>query len=119
LKIETLCVEIALRKYPFAAEQPDLTGLAEKRGVTEVRCIVIDKHSIRVPAEGAAGLDAERIQTSPYITLDSGLEHPSLKVQLLRFRQILGEGLSSPHPLQEIRKHHKNCNHSVCSAAND
>ena len=51
LKIETLDVEIALKKYSFAAEQADLTGLAAKWGVTEVRCIVLDKHSIRLARE--------------------------------------------------------------------
>jgi hypothetical protein len=51
LKIEALYVEIARKKYPFAAEHAGLTGLTAKWGVTEVRCIVRDKHSIRLARE--------------------------------------------------------------------
>jgi hypothetical protein len=51
LKIETLDVEITLKMYPFAAEQADLTGLAAKWEVTEVHCIILDKHSIRLARE--------------------------------------------------------------------
>ena len=51
LKIETLDVEIARKKYPFAAEQAGLTDLAAKWGVNEMRCIVLDKHSIRLARE--------------------------------------------------------------------
>ena len=51
LRIETLDVEKAREKYPFAAEQSDLTGLAAKWGETAVRCIVLDKHSIRLARE--------------------------------------------------------------------
>jgi hypothetical protein len=51
LKIETLHVDIARKKYPFAAEQACLSGLAAKWRVTKVCCIVLDKHIIRLARE--------------------------------------------------------------------
>ena len=51
LKVELLHVDHARETYPRESDDCDLTDLAAKWGVNSVRCIVLDKDSIRMAGE--------------------------------------------------------------------
>ena len=50
-RVELLLVDTARKRYPREAEHCRLPALAAKWGVTFVRCIVLDSHSIRIADE--------------------------------------------------------------------
>ena len=51
LKVELLDVDHARETYPHESDDCNLADLAAKWGVTSVRCIVLEKDSIRIADE--------------------------------------------------------------------
>ena len=74
LKVELLNVDQAQEVYPREAEACNLAGLAVEWGVTSVRCIVLDKDSIRI-ADEIANLSAGCQGIVHQFALKTGVPH--------------------------------------------
>jgi hypothetical protein len=74
LKVELLDVDQAREAYPQEAEACNLNGLAVEWGVTTVRCIVLDKDSIRI-ADEIANLSAGCQGIVHQFALKTGVPH--------------------------------------------